>query len=186
MSPFALNLEKAKIESSVVRIEPALNAFQSMLLISKAEEEPGIHEWVRKTRLQMSSEERFRHKLVMIGLHYAILPQVSEVSFEAYLDNLEATPPSELRERLLNAYAEICLTEDMPKTQRRMVNWEEILTSAENYIEFLRSRFGDELTDEDVEARAYQYVIDPAALKQLATGHLRWLWKNYVQAEWVR
>jgi hypothetical protein len=92
VAPFALNLEKAKTESSLVMIEPALNAFVSMLLISKAEDEPGIHEWVTKTRLQMSSEERFRHKLVTIGFHYSILPQVPGASFEAYLEDLESTP----------------------------------------------------------------------------------------------
>lgn len=186
MAPFALNLEKAKTESSVVRIEPALNAFGSMHLISKAEDEPGIHEWVTKTRSQMSSEERFRHKLVMIGFHYAILPQVPGASFEAYLDTLETTPPSIFRDRLLNAYAEICLTGREPENQSQPVDWEEVLTSAQSYVEFLRSRFGDELTDEEVETRAYQYVIDPAALKQLLTGHIRWFWKNYLQAEWAR
>jgi ArsR family transcriptional regulator len=186
MSPFALNLEKAKLESSIVRIEPALNAFGSMLLISKAEDEPGIHEWVTKTRLQMSGEERFRHKLVMIGFHYAIVPQVPGASFETYLDSLEATPPSAFRDRLLNAYAEICLTGHASANQLGPVDWEEVLSSAENYVEFLRSRFGDELTDEEVEKRAYQYVIDPAALKQLITGHIRWFWKNYLQAEWTR
>jgi len=106
MSPFALNLEKTKIQNTLVKIEPALNAFASMLLISKAEDEPGLHEWINKTRLQMSNEERFRHKLVMIGFHYAILPQISGDTFEAYLKNLDATPPSEFRDRLLKAYAE--------------------------------------------------------------------------------
>ena len=69
MSPFALNFEKAKIGNSVVRLEPALNAFGSLFLVAHAEDEPGIHEWVTKTRLQMSNEERFRHKLVTIGFH---------------------------------------------------------------------------------------------------------------------
>ncbi len=186
MAPFALNLEKAKTESSLVMIEPALNAFVSMLLISKAEDEPGIHEWVTKTRLQMSSEERFRHKLVTIGFHYSILPQVPGASFEAYLEDLESTPPSKLRERLLKAYSEICLTGKIPEDQNQPVDWEEVLTSAKNYVEFLRARFGDHLTDEEVETRAYEYVIDPAALKQLVTGHIRWFWKNYLQAEWTR
>ncbi len=186
MAPFALNLEKAKTESSIVRLEPALNNIGSMLLISKAEDEPGIHEWVTRTRSQMSSEERFRHKLVMIGFHYAILPQVPGASFEAYLDSLEATPPSEFRDRLLNAYAEISLMGHGSVGPGQPVNWEEALSSAENYVEFLRSRFGNELTDEEVETRAYQYVIDPAALKQLITGHIRWFWKNYLQAEWTR
>jgi DNA-binding transcriptional ArsR family regulator len=186
MSPFALNLEKTKIENSLVMLEPALNAFGSMLLISKAEDEPGIHEWVTKSRLQMTNEERFRHKLVTIGFHYAILPQTPGITFETYLAQLDATPPSEFRERLLNAYSEICLTKEAQKGMSTNVAWDEVLISAKNYVEFLKSRFGDELTDEEVETRAYEYVIDPAALKQLITGHIRWFWKNYLEAEWAR
>jgi hypothetical protein len=131
----------------------------------------------------MSSEERFRHKLVMIGFHYSILPQMPGLTFETYLDQLEATPPSVFRDRLLDAYAGICLTGGSQEDINRDVDWEEVLSSAQNYVEFLRERFGDELTDEEVETRAHQYVIDPAALKQLLTGHIRWFWKNYLQAE---
>src|SRR5215208_2832485 len=186
MAPFALNLEKTKVERSIVRLEPILNAFGSMLLMSKAEDEPGLHEWITKTRLQMSKEEQFRHKLVTIGFHYSILPQSAGLSIETYLENLEATPPSEFRDRLLNAYAVICLTGGPQADISPDVDWGEVLSSAKNYVEFLRSRFGEELTDEEMEARAYEYVIDPAALKQLVTGHIRWFWKNYLQAEWNR
>src|SRR5215211_4131603 len=186
MSPFALNLEKIKLGNSVVIIEPAMNAFISMLLISNAKDEPGIHEWVTKTHSQMSGEEQFRHKLVTIGFHYSILPEVPGATFETYLDHLEATPPSEFRNRLLSAYSKICFTHEAQGIENQPVDWDEVLSSAKNYVEFLRSRFGDELTDEDVETRAYQYVIDPAALKQLITGHIRWFWKNYLQAEWAR
>src|SRR6266498_4149316 len=186
MSPFAINLEKIRTETSLVRLEPALNAFGSMLLISNSEDEPGIHEWVTKTQTQMSAEERARNKLVFIGLHYTVLPRRAGISFETYLDDLESTPPSEFRERLLNAYAGICLTGGDQKDISGKVDWDEVLSSAKNYVEFLRSRFGDELTDAEMEARAYQYVIDPAALKQLVTGHIRWFWKNYMQAEWNR
>ena len=186
MSPFAINLEKTKTDQSLVMIEPALNAFGSMLLISKSEDEPGIHEWVTKTSAQMSSEERSRHKLVTIGFHYSILPTKAGMSFEAYLDDLEATPPSEFRDRLLKAYSQICITEESRKEQLPTVDWDTVLTSAQNYVDFLRYRFGDELTDVNIETRAYQYVVDPAALKQLVTGHIRWFWKNYLQAEWNR
>jgi len=186
MAPFALDLEKTKIKSSLVRIEPALNAFASMLLVAKAEDEPGFHEWITKTRSQMSSEERFRHKLVAIGFHYAIMPQVPGMTFEAYLEDLEATPPSKLRERLLKAYAETCYREETQEFMNQPVDWDEVLSSAKNYVEFLRQRFGDEAVDEEVETRAHEYVIDPAALKQLVTGHIRWFWRNYLQAEWNR
>lgn len=186
MSPFELNLEKTRTETSLVGLEPALNAFGSMLLISKAEDEPGIHEWVSKTRGEMSAEEKFRHGLVTIGFYYSILPQKGGISFETYLDGLEATPPSVFRERLLKAYEMICITEEAKANQGESVNWEETLSSAENYVDFLKYRFGEDLTNVEMETRAYQYVIDPAALKQLVTGHIRWFWKNHLQAEWAR
>jgi DNA-binding transcriptional ArsR family regulator len=186
MSPFALDLEKTRPTTSLVMIEPALNAFGSMLLLSHDSDEPGVHEWVMKTRNQMSPEERARHYLVMIGFHYAVLPVKSGWTFEQYLADLESTPPSVLRERLLNAYAGICMTDAAQPDPGAPVDWNEVLSSAENYVAFLRQRFGDELTDADMESRAYQYVLDPPALKQLVTDHLRWFWSKYLQAEWNR
>lgn len=186
MAPFALNLERPRNKPSLVMVEPALNAFGSMLLISKGDDNPGIHEWVTRTKSQMTDEELFRHKLVMIGFHYSILPQSRGTTFEDYLADLEAAPPSVLRERLLDAYSKTCLTENCAQEQEESINWDEVLSSAKNYVDFLRSRFGEELTDEEMETRAHQYVIDPAALKQLVTGHIRWFWKNHLQAEWTR
>lgn len=186
MAPFAFELEKTNIQNSLVMLEPALNAFGSMLLISKDEENPGIHEWVTKTRAAMSPEERSRHHLVMIGLHYSILPRVAGQTFEAYLATLDATPASTFRQRLLDAYAAINITKESQEVHPEPVNWDEILTSAASYVDFLKQRFGQELTDDEMETRAYEYVIDPAGLKQLVTGHLRWFWKNHLQAEWGR
>jgi ArsR family transcriptional regulator len=186
MSPFALELEKTKSETSLVMIEPALNAFGSMLLVSKGDADPGIHEWVTRTRAAMSAEEQFRHKLVTIGFHYSILPHTPGQIFEAYLASLESTPPSTLRQNLLDSYAQICLTSESQQDMNRPVDWDEVLSSAANYVNFLRHRFGEELTDEQMETRAYEYVIDPAALKQLVTGHIRWFWKNHLQSEWTR
>ena len=186
MSPFAINLEKTRNKTQIVTVEPAINAFGSMILVSKRKDDPGIHEWVTKTREAMSAEELARHHLVTIGLHYAILPQSNGISFEQYMDALEAAQPSALRERLLGAYSEICITDISKKERKETVEWNEVLSSPENYVEFLKYRFGEELTDVEMETRAYQYVIDPAALKQLVTGHIRWFWKNHLQAEWNR
>ena len=115
MSPFALELEKTQTETSLVMVEPALNAFGTMLLVSKGEDDPGIHEWVTKTRAVMSPEERFRHKLVIIGFHYAIAPRIAGQTFEAYLASLDSAAPSQLRQRLLDAYSEICITKESQK-----------------------------------------------------------------------
>lgn len=186
MAPFAINLEKTRTDNSLVMLEPALNGFGSMLLLTYEQDDPGLHEWVAKTRAQMSAEERERHQLVVIGFHYAVLPRKTGITFETYLQDLESTPPSELRERLLNAYAGICMTGNPEITTKQPVDWEEVLSSSQNYIDFLLSRFGEDHVDREIETRAYQYVIDPAAMKQLITGHMRWFWKNYLQAEWSR
>jgi DNA-binding transcriptional ArsR family regulator len=191
MSPFTLDLEKTQTENALVAVEPALNAFSSMLLISKSGDDPGIsdpgvHEWVARTSAQMSVEERFRHKLVTSGFYYAILPRSNAMTFDVYLESLEATPPSEFRDRLLSQYEEICMTDRSKKNKGEIVNWEEVLSSAENYVAFLRYRFGEDKTEIQIETRAYQYVIDPVALKQLVTGHIRWFWRSYLQAEWAR
>jgi DNA-binding transcriptional ArsR family regulator len=186
MSPFAIELEKTQADTELVMLEPALNAFGSMLLISKTEDDPGIHEWVTKTRAAMSAEEQFRHKLVTIGFHYSILPRTTGQTFEAYLANLDATPPSVFREKLLEAYSEVCLTQESKPEIGKPVDWDEVLSSTTSYVEFLKYRFGADHVDDEIEKRAYEYVIDPAALKQLITGHIRWFWKNHLQAEWTR
>ena len=97
MAPFAIDLEKVRTQKKLVELEPALNSFGTMLLVAAEEEEPGIHEWVSKTRAKLSTEERARHKLVMIGLHYAVLPQKAGSTFEEYLRELDSTPPSRIR-----------------------------------------------------------------------------------------
>lgn len=186
MPPFLIDFEKTRTQNALVRLEPGLNAFGSMLLVAAEEEEPGIHEWVSKTRARMSAEERARHKLVMIGLHYAVLPHKLGIGFEEYLTQLDATPPSELRERLLDAYSRICITQESRKQAGKPVHWNKVLSSPENYVNFLRHRFGDELTDQAMETQAYHYVIDPVAMKQLITGHMRWFWENHLETEWRR
>lgn len=190
MSPFEINLEKTRAENLFVAIEPAINAFGSMLLISEGlmsyVDAPGIHEWVTRTRAKMSVEELLRHKLVTIGLYYSTLPKSNGITFEIYLETLEATQPSEFRDCLLRAYEETCMTDQSLENKGESVNWDEILLSAENYVKFLQYRFGEDSIDVEMEMRAYQYVIDPVALKQLITGHVRWFWKNYLQSEWAR
>lgn len=186
MAPFALALEKPATQTLMVALEPALNAFGSSLLVAKNERDPGVHEWVERVRSQMSTEERSRHTLVMIGFFYAIAPTQSWDSFPAYLNHLEQQPPSTFRETLLDCYTSIFHEDCTPEQRQEKVQWDEVLSSAANYVAFLKSRFDEEYVDEELETRAYQYVMDPDAMKQLVVGHLRWFWKNHLEAEWAR
>lgn len=184
--PFALELEKANTEVIAVRLEPAFNALGSALLLAKNDDDPGIHDWVARTRAAMSKDELFRHRLVMIGFHYAVMPRESFPSFAAYLTHLEGSPPSVLRDTMLHVYAEFCTKDGERKQPEKPVDWSEILTSAKSYVDFLRQGFDAQHVDEELETRAYDYVLDPAAMKQLILDHLRWFWKNHLEREWVR
>ncbi len=186
MAPFALNLERTKNETLTVELQPALNAFGSAFLVAKDESEPGIHEWVRRTQAAMTPEERGRHKLVMIGLFYALAPRRHWPSFPAYLADLEGQPPSAFREHLLESYADIFPEDCTPEQHVEVVQWDEVLSSPASYVAFLKSRFTEAHIDIEIETRAYQYVLDTAAMKQLIVDHLRWFWKNHLEAEWNR
>jgi ArsR family transcriptional regulator len=48
------------------------------------------------------------------------------------------------------------------------------------------TRFGDEYVDVKLEKQAYDYVIDPPAMKDFLVGHMTWLWKTHFETEWKR
>lgn len=185
MSPSDFSFGKIQFPQKQFSAAPALNAFESMMLIWNTEYESGLQGWVKHTTDQMNEEERFRHKLVTNGFYYAIQPVHPDESFEAYLKRLEDTAPSAFRDRLLGGYERILRKYHMTEPDQKL-DWANALTSAENYVEFLMKPFGAESTDVQVEMRAYDYVVDPAALKQLVTSHMRWFWKKFMEPEWQR
>jgi DNA-binding transcriptional ArsR family regulator len=134
----------------------------------------------------MTPEELRRHKLVMIGLHYAVAPRQAWPSFSAFLAHLEQQPPSLFRENLLESYAHINNDHCAPDQLVEVVRWDKVLSSATSYVAFLKTRFSEDHLDVDLETRAYQYVIDTAAMKQFILDHLRWFWKNHLEQEWLR
>jgi len=184
--PQPIALEKTVIEQMTVSLEPARNVLSSMVLLTH-EDTSGLHEWVTKTRAQFSKDEIFRHKLVILGLFYAVAPELGWSSFPAYLDHLSKINPEALREKLLNSYAQV--KSEMFCAQDKEVaevQWEEVLSSVDRYIDFLESSFGKENVDHEIESEAYRYVMDPPAMKKLIVDHLRWIWNVHLAEEWNR
>lgn len=168
----------------VVSIEPAVNAIHSLVVLAKEEGLSGFGEWITETALSMSSLERRRHRLVMIGFFYAVHPRQSWPSFPAYVEHLAEMPSLELRDKLLDAYIDLpCLDRE---AETEPVDKEEILASAEAFVEFLRGRFSPEYIDEELETHAYAYIVDPPAMKKMIVSHLSHMWDDYLEAEWNR
>lgn len=183
--PIPATIEQPIREKYRIALEPAQNALASIVLVTKKEEMPGISPWVAQTRASMTAEEINRHRLVIIGFYYAILPETGLASFPAYLNALENMDPSQLIDKLLDAYLEINLRNN-PEKKREDVHWELVLSSAEEYVRFLSEGFEESLIDVEIETKAYEYVIDPPALKILLAQHLRWFWDEHLAEEWVR
>lgn len=183
--PFPVEMQHPTLERTPVMLEPAHNAITSMMLVIKEDEMPGVHEWVSRTRNALSVQEFQRHKLVIIGFYYALLPKEHWNSFPEYLDHFEKMDPQVLRSNLLEEYATICI-ECGEYQLDRQVDWEKVLSSAQEYIKFLKEHFGEAGVDEELESQAYQYVLDPPSMKTLIAGYLRWFWEQHLSREWTR
>lgn len=164
-------------------LEPAFNAFHSLVMLARARTLSGLGDWVGETFAAMSEEERHRHQLVIIGFYYAAMPERSWPSFPDYLDYLESQPPLAIREKLMSAYTEMPCCEGV---ELFTVSRGEALESVDNYLTFLRERFAPENVDDDLESEAFSYVSDPPAMKRLILSHLRHTWETYLAPEWER
>jgi len=176
-----------QVAEIAVRFEPAHSAVYSLLLLVKTDELSGLGEWVMRTSAAFTSEERQQHCFVINGFYFAIVPQRNWPTFTDYLDYLADMDPVALRDKMLQTYAHIpCLDEtDFSKVSETRYP-PEALTSVEAYIDFLRERFEPKHLDEEIETRAYSYVIDPPAMQELVVTHLRMLWEKHLAAEWKR
>ena len=177
-------------EPVVVAVEPAHNAVHSLLMIVEAAHLSGLGEWVVRTAEAMTPEERRQHELVILGFFHAILPGESWPSFPAYLGHLAAANPTDLRDRMLSAYARFAPMTSGSEGGRQKdappVDFDAVLESADSYLEFLRARFSADRIDEELETRAYSYVINPPAMQQLIVRHLRTMWDEHLAEEWAR
>lgn len=174
------------LRSSIrVSLQPTYNAFHSLVLLAKSEHIAELGGWVEDTVLAMSALERQRHRLVMIGFFYAVLPDRSWPSFPAYLDHLDSLSPGLLRDKLINSYLNLsCLTDTGEAVNEP--DLDDILKSADTFIDFLTLRFATDCLDPELETHAYAYLVDPPSMHTMITTHLRRMWENYLAVEWDR
>jgi ArsR family transcriptional regulator len=183
--PLPAAIEQPAREANRVSLEPIRNAIASMMLVAKNNEMPGTGAWVTHIRETLTTEEMFRHRLVIIGFFHVILPDNDFASFADYLNEMGNSDPVALRDKMLKTYAEICIG-CKEEVRLETPNWEKVLSSPEAYVSFLIDHFGEGLVEADLETKAYEYVVDPPAMRKLIVDHLRWFWNEHLAQEWTR
>jgi DNA-binding transcriptional ArsR family regulator len=183
--PLPTTIEPPVREKVEVSLEPVRNAIASMMLVVMDHLTPSSGTWLGRIRESLSEEELAHHRLVIIGFFHALLPGQEWASFPEYLAALADSDATALRDKMLNAYELICMACD-ESILKEKVDWPTILQSVDKYVGFLIERFGTEFVEVDLETKAYEYVIDPPAMKQLIVEHLRWFWDNHLSKEWAR
>lgn len=167
-------------------LEPASSVLQSLLLISRRADLPGVMDWVHRTAQSMTRAEHRTNTLVMLGLHYAVTPQESWNSFPAYLEHLAAVPPETLGSKMLDQYEQLPPCDEAAITGEPLMDRQTALQSADHYIAYLRQRFSAEAIDEAMERQAYEYLVNPPEMRRLVVDHLSSMWKKYLAVEWER
>lgn len=169
-------------ETISIRLEPAVSAFHSLMLVAKADKYSGLGEWVTETSALMSSAERERHRLIMDAFYYATVPRRTWPSFPAYLEHLAGEPAKALRDRTLAHYCDMPRLDGSAKDPPPAA---EILGSRQSYLAFLHERYEAEHIDVELESEAYELLTEPARLQQMVVSHLRHMWTAYLSGEWA-
>ncbi|MCP4542835.1 MAG: metalloregulator ArsR/SmtB family transcription factor [Chloroflexi bacterium] len=173
-------------QSVTVSLEPSMNALYSLWLLMDAETKTGLGEWVARTTAALTPKEQETHRLVIIGLYPAIFPKQSWSSFPAYVDHLAACDSLALRDKILQSYAAMPSLDNQDGLLPVDVDMKTVLESVDSYLDFLRERFGVDNIDQDLEAQAYLYVVDPPKMQNLIVTHLRKIWNRFLAPEWER
>jgi len=175
-----------------VALEPAHNALNSLLLLARVDELSGLDTWVTRTAAALTPEQRHVNRLVLIGVHFAVVPDQSFPSFPAYVDYLAALDPVILRNRVFNAYAQVfkkeekCCAPPDPTSKQASIDVVPVLADVDAFLAFLKERFPAENIDDQIESEAHRYLNDPPAMQALIVSHFRSMWETLLSPEWDR
>jgi len=162
------------------------------MLLHKAETLSGLDEWITRTAAALTPEQRHNNDLVTFGLYFAIFPDRSWPSFPAYINHLARLDPTILRDRIFNAYSQVCKKDDEhctipdPASDHATVDTAPLLASVDAFLDFLRERFPPENVIPEIESEAHRYLNDPPAMQSLIVSHLRNMWDEILAPEWYR
>ncbi|MCP4362409.1 MAG: winged helix-turn-helix transcriptional regulator [Chloroflexi bacterium] len=166
-----------------VALEPAHIALNSLVLLNKMDMMPGINEWVERTAVSLTPEQKQNNLLVLEGFYHALEPHRSWSSFAAYLDYMEHEDPFVLRQRMFHMYENICSS---PEKTGSTLDIDNVLKTPGTYLDYLYDRFSADHVNVQIETQAYHLLKDPPAMRAAIVGHLRQMWTLVLADEWTQ
>ena len=167
-----------------IRLDPVQTIMHSMVLMARSEELSGLNPWIYETVNAFTPEQKATHNLVMIGVHYAVLPTRLWKDFPTYLAHLENCDPLTLRDKVLDFYLN-CDPHDKD-VQIVDATTDSLMEDFDFFLEYLQSKFKCEYVIPEIEKQAYQLLKDPPKMQQVIVSHLKFLWQEFFQVEWER
>lgn len=167
-----------------VRLDPVQSVINSMVLLTRSEELSGLNPWIYETAQALEPEVNEKHKLVMIGLHYAVTTGRYWKDFSSYLEDLEKKEPISFRDQVLDFYIkfEPCELDGAVLTGSK----DSLLEDLDFFLEYITGKFGEDLIDREVESEAFELLNDPPRMKEIIVSHIRFMWEEYFKNEWER
>ncbi len=188
MPAFDTEFVRTPVKTTIIfGLEPVQNTLNSLTLINQSEKLSGLNQWITHMIETLSPKQLHHNRIVLEGLHYAIIPTRRWSSFPAYLDDLAAQEPKILRDRIFSAYDSLCCRPIQVSDDPNMpANSIEAMESLDYFLTFLRAGFPPDHVDIQVETEAYRLLKNPPAMKALILDHLREMWTDFMAVEWER
>jgi DNA-binding transcriptional ArsR family regulator len=167
----------------VFSLEPAYNAAASLSLLGLAESFSGLGEWVYQTAKALSPERLRTNQIVLLDTPL-YLADVDWPSFPAWVDDLAARDPTEMRDQALQAQ----LKRAREVFDGRMPESSELLADRAAYLAFVEElcRRGGETYDISMWEAVHRLLNDPPVRQDLIVTHLRTMWDEVLAEEWER
>ena len=145
-----------------VSLGPVQNFINSLILLNKTDQLPGLNNWLVETYRSMNDQEKLNNRIIAMGLFYSFAAVRDRPSVPEYLSNLVATKPEQFRDRLLMRYATAILldkTAGNPGSEKAVkIDKEKVLKNENTYLEFIKDNFCLRYTDFEIEALSYEYL----------------------------
>jgi len=167
-----------------IALEPALNALNSLMILTKREWMPGTPDWIADAAATLTPAQQRTHFLVFIGLYHALTIEGGHPSFLDYVNSLARREPARLRDTILDIYINhppIGLPEEIPVPTAA-----ELLGDVTFFIDYLRLTYPPDSVFPDIEQEAHRLLNRPEELQTTIVNHLREMWTLVLAKEWAR